>query len=257
MSQQTIGNRLREARESIPASLYQASRETKIRLDFLESMESDNFRFVSGGPYVKGMLRAYGRWLKLDETNLCEEFSETYGKREPSVSQMVKEPTRVPPRAKPRWLLAAGAAAAVLLLLSLIGVMTPDSKVAAPPAVPKEQQPKQSPEPATQSSDVPALGDAPAVEPAPVPGDGVRMTLTVINDQSWVEAYPDGAGALFKGMLPAGAERTFEANGQLRTVIGNLGAVRVMLNGRDLGVAGRPGQVGTFLLDPQSTSLSP
>ena len=252
MSQQTIGTRLKQARESIPASLYQAARETKIRVDFLESMEGDNFKFVTGGPYVKGMLQAYGRWLKLDEQTLCREFSETYGLRETPVSRMVKEPTKVPRRAKPRWMLAAMGAGLILLLLSLVGVMTPETKVAAPPAVPKEQQPKEAARPAAPAASLPAASGPISL----IPG-GVKVTLTVISDKSWIEAYADGAAELFKGILPAGTQKTFEAKDQLKTVIGNLGAVSVNVNGRELGVAGQPGQFGTFVVDPRSTTLAP
>ena len=39
MAQTSIGQRLRQAREAIPASLAEASRATRVRVDFLEAME--------------------------------------------------------------------------------------------------------------------------------------------------------------------------------------------------------------------------
>ena len=57
MAQTSIGQRLRQAREAIPASLAEASRATRVRVDFLEAMERDSFTFISGRVYIVGMLR--------------------------------------------------------------------------------------------------------------------------------------------------------------------------------------------------------
>lgn len=257
MSQQTIGTNLRRAREGMPASLYQASRETKIRVDFLESMESDNFNFVSGGPYIKGMLRAYGRWLKLDEQQLTEEFSRAHEDLiETSITDIVREPARVPPRSRPHWMVWAGLASSILLVLSLVGVMNPTRDQAMPPETPKKAQPAK-PSVTTQAPAVDAAGQPPAQAAL----GGVKLTLTVVGDKSWVEAYAEGDEAqnqpLFKGIVPGGDVKTFEAKDRLRTRIGNLGGVRITLNGRDLGVPGQAGQAGSFVFDPSTTSLTP
>ena len=66
MAQTAIGQRLRQAREAIPASLAEASRATRVRVDFLEAMERDSFTFISGRVYIVGMLRSYARWLRLE-----------------------------------------------------------------------------------------------------------------------------------------------------------------------------------------------
>jgi len=260
MSTETIGQRLREARESIPASLYQASRETKIRVDFLESMEDGNFKFVSGGPYVKGMLRAYGRWLRLDEGELSQDFTRLQEELpEASVTEMVREPTRVPPRKRPRWVLAGVFALLVLLVASLAGVMNPVGDVAKPPSLPKETQAKDDQmQPETEAAS-PGVSPPSAAAPAP-PGTAVQLAV-VTTGPSWIEAVGEGAdGALvplFKGVLPAGSNRIFEAAQRVRMVIGNMGGVRITLNGRDLGIPGKAGQVGKFVFDPNTASFLP
>lgn len=260
MSQQTIGRHLREAREAIPASLFQASRETKIRLDFLEHMEHDNFRFLSGGAYIKGLLRAYGRWLRLDERKLFEMLERAHGPRpDPSVSKVVRAPARIPPRKRARWAVAAVSAGAILLLLSLIGFMKPAQHVAAPPVPPKEVQPS-----AAAALAAPAPADAPVLQaapPAPVPPPGqVQVTISAVGDTSWVEAFTNtaaGRQVLYRGLLPAGAAKTLEAKDLLNARIGNPGAVRISLNGRDLGPAGPPGHPANIVFSPQTMALAP
>ena len=44
--------------------------------------------------------------------------------------------------------------------------------------------------------------------------------------------------------------------GELRVRVGDLGAVKVRLSGRDLGTPGPSGQVATFVLTPESTAFA-
>src|SRR5487761_1716427 len=74
MTQSSIGHRLRQAREAMPASLAEASRATRVRVDFLEAMERDSFNFISGQVYVRGMLRSYATWLRLDPSEITAEL---------------------------------------------------------------------------------------------------------------------------------------------------------------------------------------
>lgn len=231
MSQQTIGQRLRDARESIPTSLYQASRETRIRVDFIEAMEADNFRFVSGGTYVKGMLRAYGRWLSLDDDVLADEFDQLDGvSSETPVHKLLAEPARGPRARTPHWIIAAGVAASCLLLISLVGLMKPVSRVAAPPAAPS-----------AASSSVPA----PIAQAIP---SGVNLTIMITGKSSWLLIKADHADKpVFEDKLFAGESRSFHAAERLEVTIGDLPQVRISLNGRDLGTPpGQPGQIGKF-----------
>src|SRR5687767_6158876 len=135
MVQLTIGERLRQAREAIPASLYQASRDTKIRVDFLELMERENFRFMSGATYIRGLLRSYGRWLGLDEDELESEFDRLHTQqRVPSVKQIFRRPAVHEKGKRPHWVIAAALAAVILMGFSLAGLMgSPSGKVASPP----------------------------------------------------------------------------------------------------------------------------
>lgn len=246
MAHESIGERLRRARESIPASLYQASRETKIRVDFLEYMERDNFRFLSGGTYLKGLLRGYGRWLGLDEDELISNFERVYGSRPgPSLREILKKPAQRPPRSRRRrWVIAAAAAASILVGLSFVGLMQPAGpKIARPPSPAEAAR-----GPGSGGSDV-------AVLPSRI--QGVRLTVNVIGERSWLRVLADrNESPIFQGTLFEGASKTFEAKEVLTVTFGDLGAVSVVMNGKDLGIPGAPGQVGTFQFSPATTSFT-
>ena len=251
MSRHTIGQLLSDSREAHRASLYQASQDTKIRVDFLEAMENDDFDFVSGGLYVRGMLRSYVRWLGLPEDRVLAEFDRLYNvKNETPLAEMISKPADVGPKPrKPQWLIAAVSAACLLLVFSLVGLMNPATDVATPPAEVAEVQ-------ETQSAEAPPPPDTVAQAPAAPPVEGVNVTVTVVGEKSWMEAHADGnEPPLFTGTKFSGDVLTLNAQQTLKIVIGNAGAVRVNVNGRDLGPPGQNGDVGTFTFTPESTNF--
>ncbi len=251
MSQHTIGQLLNDSREASRASLYQASQDTKIRVDFLEAMENDDFEFVSGGLYVRGMLRSYVRWLGLPEDRVLAEFDRLYNvKAQTPLTEMINKPTDVGPKPrKPQWLIAAVSAACLLLIFSLVGLMNPSTNVATPPASPEDEQETQT------AAQPPASPDTIAQAPA-APAEGVNLTVTVVGDKSWMEAHADGTEPpVFTGTKFSGEVLTLTADESLKIVIGNAGAVRVNVNGRDLGPPGQNGAVGTFVFTPESTNF--
>lgn len=249
MSQHTIGQLLCHSREAIRASLYQASQDTKIRVDFLEAMENDDFDFVSGGLYVRGMLRSYTRWLGLPEDRVLAEFDRLYDvPTETPLAEMISTPTDVGPKSrKPQWLIAAVSAACLMLVFSIIGLINPTTEVASPPPDPQALE--------TEAADPSPAPDTVAQAPT-APVEGVNVTVNVVGDKSWMQAHADGAdAAVFTGTKFAGDALTLQAQQSIKLVIGNAGAVRVNVNGRDLGPPGAPGAVGTFVFTPESTNF--
>lgn len=253
MSQTSIGERLRQAREAIPASLTEASRATRVRVDFLEAMERDSFSFISGRVYVVGMLRSYARWLRLNDAEIAAEYDRIYGAPEgPALAESLatRNERKLPiekPR-KPQWAMAAAAAIAiivVLLVFSLLG--GGGNNVAGPPPV-------TSPTPPAPSA------SASPTSTAVAPASGVQLLVSVTGTSSWLRVVVgDTTPQLlaFQGTLRAGVTRTFTAPDLIKLQVANLGVVRLSLNGRDLGVPGAAGQAGAFIINRGDGSLTP
>ncbi|MGH2689738.1 MAG: helix-turn-helix domain-containing protein [Actinomycetota bacterium] len=257
MSQETIGERLRRARERTGATLMQASHATKIRPDFIQAMERDSFGFVSGKTYVRGLLIAYVRWLRLDAGQIGAEFDGTYGPPSTtSLADLAPVPATPAPR-KPRssWIGAAAVAAGLLLVLSLAGLLKTGTETAAPPPIPDRNQLGQQ-SAAPQSPSV--LAEAPTTA-APDQPQGVNLVVAAVGDRSWIRVEIDGRpGIAFQGILGAGDSRTFQGDSSVKVTFGNLAPVRLTMNGRDLGRPGAPGQtVGTFTFTPDSAPFAP
>jgi len=73
-----IGNSLREARIRLGMGVKDVENATKIRAKYLEALEEDDFEVLPGATFVKGFLRTYASFLKLDADSLVEEYRRTY-----------------------------------------------------------------------------------------------------------------------------------------------------------------------------------
>ena len=67
---QTVGERLRAAREALNLSLAEAAAATSIRVNHLQELEDDHPEVFSSGVQARGFLRLYASFLKLDANEL-------------------------------------------------------------------------------------------------------------------------------------------------------------------------------------------
>lgn len=84
---QTIGERLEEARKRRGISIREAAETTKIRSDFLSSFEGNNFDISLPEIYVRGFLRNYALFLRMNADTIVTDYTatllgETKGRRE-------------------------------------------------------------------------------------------------------------------------------------------------------------------------------
>jgi transcriptional regulator with XRE-family HTH domain len=97
-----------------------------------------------------------------------------------------------------------------------------------------------------------ADGTQPVVRPVTVtPSTGLRATLRVGGGASYVEADGDGTPAEGSGTIVAdGDDLTVTGERELRIRVGNAGAVRLRVNGVDLGPMGGDGEVVEWRIRP-------
>jgi cytoskeleton protein RodZ len=68
----SIGTQLHQAREAQEISLDQAAQATHIRLRYLEALEADQYYLLPSTAQVRGFIRAYADYLKLNSTVLLQ-----------------------------------------------------------------------------------------------------------------------------------------------------------------------------------------
>jgi cytoskeleton protein RodZ len=70
-----IGKELKEARERQGLSLEKAYEDTRIGINFLQSLEQGKIEHLSHPVYAKGFVRSYARYLGLDSDRMAEDFA--------------------------------------------------------------------------------------------------------------------------------------------------------------------------------------
>jgi cytoskeletal protein RodZ len=94
---ESLGDKLKSARESKGYSFDYIGRETNIARRYLEALEMEDFSKFPGEPYVLGFLRNYGEYLGLDVQELLSLYRALKIQEQPvPVEQLLKAPSRAP-----------------------------------------------------------------------------------------------------------------------------------------------------------------
>ena len=72
---QTIGERLEEARKKKGISIREAAEGTKIRGDYLQKFESNQFDIGLTEIYTRGFLRNYANYLKVPADRILNDYA--------------------------------------------------------------------------------------------------------------------------------------------------------------------------------------
>ena len=90
----TIGARLRQARELRRITLQQASETTRVRIHYLQALESDDYSAIPSAAQARGFLRLYSEFLGLDLSNLLPAMQPAAPASEPNAAPPEAKPTR-------------------------------------------------------------------------------------------------------------------------------------------------------------------
>ena len=238
-----MGAYLRAARRRRRVSIDRAAEETRIRADFLMRMESDEFDFLAPA-YVRGFLKNYSRFLRVDPEPLLEEFDQRWGGGRVDTGQLVSLERRnkqTAPKERRRisnWTIAAIVAGTLLVLFTAIGLIAgPDDE--KPPergTLTKVQEtpkkPKKTPTPTETTTPTPT-----ETEPALALENGFELEVDAANADCWVDITSDGVN-VFSATIQEGDNRVFRADHEMSIVLGYPDGVELIVNGQNLGTPG-------------------
>jgi cytoskeleton protein RodZ len=236
------GSVLRRAREARGQSIADVVQVIRFSARQIEALERDDYASLPGSTAVRGLVRNYAKFLKLDATPLLAQLDPAV----PVPEADVRPPTnmgeaeeltiveRVPFR------LIAGGTAAVLLALAAYwysglpgeGLMTPQlpgttagqpGPLAAPAVVPLVQ-----PAPAVVVANEPENVGAPQT---PLPPGGLRVEF---DDRSWIEIRDATQKIVFVGEYPAGTRQNVEGKAPFQVWIGKASGVRLFMGERSI-----------------------
>jgi len=213
-----VGPALRRAREIGGTSLEEAARDTKLTVEQLEGLETEDFDLLGEEVYVRAMLRTYAQYLGLKPDKVMSVYAKHADDPEPppppaKMGRVEQALAAARIRDNQRFLLIA--AAVVLAAAVAVGIV---ARGGAPPA-----------------AAIPTT--APAAAPTEAAGVGVALVAT---DGVEVTAQSDDRPAETVALGPSESV-SFVASNRLVISVSDGGAVRVVVNGRDLGVPGTRG----------------
>ncbi len=222
-------SQLRAAREAAGLSVEQVSKKTNIRMAVIEDLEKNSVEVCGGIAYARGHIRSIARVLKADGDLLVAEI-ESAQEIEPKriIDRLYENNAADRPKVKKvmRFGTLAVIAASVLVIgfiasLAIGNISGGDNKA--------EVAPSQSASPIGTNSAIPA--------------SGVNLVLTGVDGRSWIGITNSAGEQIFDGQIKLGQSQSFSDVTLLKVIIGNAAAVKVSLNGSDLGVAGGYGEV--------------
>ncbi|GHV79082.1 transcriptional regulator [Spirochaetia bacterium] len=94
---ESLGDKLKTARESKGYTFDYIGRETNIATRYLEALETENFSAFPGEPYLLGFLRNYGEYLGLDVDELLFLYRGLKLQEQPvPIEKLLRSPSRAP-----------------------------------------------------------------------------------------------------------------------------------------------------------------
>jgi cytoskeletal protein RodZ len=79
---QTLGERLQEARQRLGVTIREAAEFTKIRTDYLQAMEANQFESIPlADVYKRGFVKVYAKYLRLDDEKAAADFNSHHSLR--------------------------------------------------------------------------------------------------------------------------------------------------------------------------------
>jgi cytoskeletal protein RodZ len=226
-----VGSALRRARELRGITLDEAARDTKLRVEQLQALESETFDDLGDPVYARAMLRTYAQYLGLRPERVVSVYAkhtDDVAPPEPPGKLGRVERGLAASRIRDNQKFLLIAAAVVLIGLIAVGLVSRGG--ATPPA----------------SIDTPSLG---ATTPSTAEGQGVEVVVTATGPVE-VTAVIDGVAQDPTALRP-GESISLRATEELQLSADDGGAISLSVDGRDRGVPGRHGQPWSATFTPR------
>lgn len=227
---------LQQAREVAGLSVEQIASLTNIRPAVIKDLENNSVEVCGGIAYARGHIRSIVKVLNqktpksinFDANLLVADMEQSQNQdKRPMINRLVENNVAKKPKEKKRirfgTLASISIAALALIFVAQIAInnvssVKTDSTLKTPKVANAEQ------ELTAQIS-------------------GVNLVVTGVSGKSWIGLTNTDGEQIFNGQISAGQVATFSDPNLIRAVIGNAGAVKLILNGKDLGVPGAQGEV--------------
>lgn len=275
-----LGELLRTTREQKGISLKDIQESTKIRLTYLEAIERGDLAGIPGEVYRKGFISNYAAAVGLDSQAILERYNRIKTEMEqpapsgstPMIAKPVvtektasKENPGAKEKPKKTYRLKSPISAVILGILvglAIFGLIfgktlkimmgTTKTAVSNRTKIVASHKKKSNVKPFVKPAEQPLPSETVVkqIYPAPV------TIMATFTEPVWVRIYVDGKMFQEKTFTASDAQQLWTAQQKMTLHIGNLGGIKLVLNGKNLGSLGERGQEKIIKLTPQGIEPS-
>ncbi|MFF3492315.1 helix-turn-helix domain-containing protein [Streptomyces sp. NPDC002795] len=246
----SIGRALQQARVDAELTVEEVSQSTRVRIPIVQAIEQDDFSRCGGDVYARGHIRTLARAVGLDPEPLIEQYGDEHDGRPaptPATPLFETERIRSEPR-RPNW--TAAMVAAIVAVIAFVGYTAfsggdsdgsqQQAAEGSTPATSKPTTAKPSPSAKKPTDPKPDPTDS-AI--AAAPADKVTVKVNASDGRSWISAKDHNGRIMYDGLLQDGQTKTFQDNRKIDLVLGDAGAIKLYVNGKQIEDEFKPGQV--------------
>jgi len=230
----SVGNSLREIRKASGYSVAELSVRTRIPESVIEDFEHDDFSSCGGTAYARGHIRNIASICGVSADEGVIKFESQTISLNKSIRELLNENNATlsrPVKKNFSWKALAGVAAGIFIFAIVGGVIITSSNTPNSPI--------------TVTGQIETGSVATRVK-------GVTVKLKGVNGLSWVAVSDSSGATLFSGRIREGEEQSFQDDQLIYLVLGNAGALELIVNGENLGTVGAVGEVVRLEFGPQA-----
>lgn len=256
-----IGAELRKRRELLSLHLEEVERNTHVKAHYLEALEKGAMDDLPSTVQTRGMLSNYATFLDLDVDTLLLRYADALQARhrEKNPQKTVRRPGQpivpnIPPiRSFMAGDLIFGVGMAVLLIGFIVWginqvLLIQNQREVQPTALSISDVLLATPDP-SEFTPTPSPASLEAIieatETIVIPTQNLNVSVQVnlvAVERTYMRVVADGR-EVFNGRVVPGTAYPFEAEEQIEILVGSGAAIRIVYNGRDLGLLGGLGQI--------------
>lgn len=244
----TLGDSLIKARKSAGLTLDELSSRTNIRSTLLKEFEANNFKNSGGDTYARGHLRSIARILNIDVEPFMVQFDEEHAHAKRAIHEQLVEnnatfalPERNKLTNKQLVIFSLIGILTIFVISFIVNILQQSANNPKPPVSTSIES--KSPSPSVSQSATP---NSPEVNPevkSYSSGSGVEVKLEAVNGSSWLYVSDAAGITLYSGRATEGETFQFSSTETVNLRIGNAGAVKLTVNGKEVPPLGGDGEV--------------
>lgn len=233
---QTLGEKLRQAREERGVSLSEVAEQTRISPHYIESIERDDYKPLPGGIFNKGFVKSFAKYVGVDEQEALRDYSAAIASNEGLAEEELKvyKPEVLTDDNASRSMVPTVIGAVVILGLMTAGVLFGLNYLNAPAETPKT--------PATNSANTNSSSAVPAsTADGSVPDmSTVKIEFKAVGEPVSLAATTDGK--MSSNVVTPGTSALFEPKESLKLSYSKSLAnnVQLTINGKSISLPAQP-----------------